>query len=45
MIIFPAGDGLKRISMKTEDYTGLIKQMCLLESEENKQKVWRDFAR
>lgn len=45
MIVFPAGNGLKRISTKTEDYTGLIKQMCLLESEENMQKVWRGFSR
>lgn len=45
MLISPAGNGLKRISMKTEDYTGPIVQMCLLESEENKQKVRCDFAR
>ena len=45
MSIFPAGNGLKRISTKTEDYTGLIMQLCILESEENMQNVWRDFAR
>lgn len=39
MSIFPAGNGLKRISTKTVDYTGLIMQLCILESEENMQKV------